>query len=350
MMPDDKSKRGQDRSRERGRLPGRVAGRARLQPTPPSMTSASKLSAVDKAALLLTSLALAGVLLETAAFWRRIGRARRFAAAGRRFERRLSAQRATVLILGDSTGVGVGATRPEESIAGLLAADYPEAHIVNVAVSGTSVAGAIAQVRTCLESGLHFDLALLHVGGNDVVVDTPLHQLTDDCDTLLRELGRLSDRTVWLGPPDLGLAPLFPRPYAWVDGVALPRRVAGVLGCSRSSQRRLRRLFRTSARGVFQEATSQALRDRRLPSEQRQLQVRLYHCAEDARAPIAARLNQHHASPQRFNVKLEFTIGEVLSGASSEERDRETCLREPLNFRPCERWRPQLSPAWEMRR
>ena len=180
------------------------------------MTSASKLRAVDKAALLLTSLALVGVLLETAAFWRRIGRARRFAAAGRRFERRLSAQRATVLILGDSTGVGVGATRPEESIAGLLAADYPEAHIVNLAESGTTVAGAIAQVRTCLESGLHFDLALLHVGGNDVVAATPLHQLTDDCESLLRELGGLSDRTVWLGPPDLGLAPLFPRPYAWV--------------------------------------------------------------------------------------------------------------------------------------
>ena len=180
------------------------------------MTSPPKRSAVDKAALLLTSLALAGVLFETAAFWRGIGRARRFAAAGRRFERRLSAQSATVLILGDSTGVGVGATRPEESIAGLLAADYPEAHIVNVAVSGTRVAGATAQARTCLESGLHFDLALLHVGGNDVVADTPLDQLTDDCDTLLQELGRLSGRTVWLGPPDLGLAPLFPRPYAWV--------------------------------------------------------------------------------------------------------------------------------------
>ena len=180
------------------------------------MASPPKLSAVEKAALLLTSLALAGVLLETAAFWRGVGRARRFAAAGRRFERRLSAQHATVLILGDSTGVGVGATLPEESVAGLLAADYPDADIVNVAVSGTRVAGAISQVRMCLEAGLRFDLALLHVGGNDVVADTPLHQLTADCDTLLQELGRLAVRTAWLGPPDLGLAPLFPRPYAWV--------------------------------------------------------------------------------------------------------------------------------------
>ena len=179
------------------------------------MASASKLSTVEKGALLL-ALALAGVLVETVTFWRGIGRARRFAAAGRRFERRLSAQHATVLILGDSTGVGVGATLPEESIAGLLAADYPNADITNVAVSGTRVADAIAQVRQCLEAGLRFDLALLHVGGIDVIVDTPLRQLSDDCDTLLEELGRLAVRTVWLGPPDLGLAPLFPRPYAWV--------------------------------------------------------------------------------------------------------------------------------------
>jgi len=180
------------------------------------MPFASKSSNSEKAAVLLVSLALAGVALEMAAFWRGIGRARRFAKAGRRFERRLSAQSATVLILGDSTGVGVGAARPDESVAGLLAADYPDADIVNVAVSGTGVSGAIRQARTCLEAGMRFDLALLHVGGNDVVADTPLHQLADDCDTLLRELGTLAARTAWLGPPDLGLAPLFPRPYAWL--------------------------------------------------------------------------------------------------------------------------------------
>lgn len=180
------------------------------------MALPTKPRAVGKAAWLLTSLALAGVLFEIAAFWRGVGRARRFAAAGRRFERRLSAQHARVLILGDSTGVGVGATLPEESVAGLFAADYPDADIINVAVSGTRVAGAVAQVRTCLEAGLRFELALLHVGGNDVVVDTPLDRLSDDCDTLLEELGRLAVRTAWLGPPDLGLAPLFPRPYAWL--------------------------------------------------------------------------------------------------------------------------------------
>ena len=184
--------------------------------TPRARAASPKLSHVVTAALLLSSFALVGVLLELAVFLRGVDRARRFAKAGQRFERRLSAKGATVLILGDSTGVGVGATLPEESIAGLLAADYPDADIVNVAVSGTRVAGAIAQVRTCLDAGLRFDLALLHVGGNDVVLDTPLDQLAADCDSLLQGLAKLAVRTVWLGPPDLGLAPLFPRPYAWV--------------------------------------------------------------------------------------------------------------------------------------
>lgn len=165
---------------------------------------------------MLTSLAVAGVMLQAAAFWHGIRRAYRLSAAGHRFERRLSAQHARVLILGDSTGVGVGAAQPEESIAGLLAADYPYADIVNVAASGARVAGAIVQVDECLAAGLRFDLALLHVGGNDVVADTPLPRLADDCDALLRRLARAASRTVWLAPPDLGLAPLFPRPYAWV--------------------------------------------------------------------------------------------------------------------------------------
>ena len=176
------------------------------------------LSTAEKATLLVATAAVAGAVIEIAAFWRRIGRARRFAQAGRRFERRLSTQAARVLVLGDSTGVGVGAAQPEESIAGLLAVDYPDADIVNIAVSGTRVAGAIAQARLCAAAGIRFDLALLHVGANDVVVDTPLDRLAADCDTLLQALGQIALRTVWLGPPDLGIAPLFPRPYAWVMG------------------------------------------------------------------------------------------------------------------------------------
>jgi len=210
------------------------------------MASPPKLSNVEKTALVI-SLALAGVFLEIAMFWLGIGRARRFANAGRRFERRLSARRATILVLGDSTGVGVGATRPEESLAGLFAADYPDADIINVAVSGTRVADAITQARRCFEAGLSFDLALLHVGGIDVIADTPLPRLADNCDILMRELGQLAVRTLGWGPRTSGSRRCFrgPMPGSWRLAPAPSRRSSRPLPSATTSSSSTSRRSRT---------------------------------------------------------------------------------------------------------
>lgn len=121
-----------------------------------------------------------------------------------------------VLVLGDSTGVGIGANCPEESVAGLLATEFPDADIVNVSRSGARVADALAQARECNQSALHFDVALLHIGGNDVLRATPRQKLAEDCRLLMTELSALADQTVWLGPVDIGVVPLFPPPFSWL--------------------------------------------------------------------------------------------------------------------------------------
>jgi lysophospholipase L1-like esterase len=169
-----------------------------------------------KAGLIVPLVLLSSAALEVALFWRDVQRARSLAARGRRFERRLAAKGTTILILGDSTGVGVGAALPEESIAGLLAADFPDADIVNVSESGARVSDTVEQASGCIAAGLHFDVAVLHVGGNDVVRATPTDKLAEGCEQLMLGLARLAHRTVWLGPPNLGIAPLFPPPYSWV--------------------------------------------------------------------------------------------------------------------------------------
>jgi lysophospholipase L1-like esterase len=171
---------------------------------------------VRKPAVLVPLLLASTALVQLALFWRGVQRARSLAAQGRRYERRLASKGLAVLILGDSTGVGVGASMPEESIAGLLAADYPEADVVNISESGARIAEAIDQAKQCNAAAMHFDLAILHVGGNDIVRATPADQLAEGCEELLAELARLAHRTVWLGPPNLGIAPLFPAPYSWV--------------------------------------------------------------------------------------------------------------------------------------
>ena len=171
---------------------------------------------IRKPGIAVPLLLLAGALLEMALFWRGILRVHMLAASGRRFERRSTTQGRSILVLGDSTGVGVGANLPEESIAGLLATDFPDADIVNVSESGARVSHTFEQARRCLDLGLRFDLAVLHVGGNDIVGARLNDRLAADCDALLIELARVAHRTVWLGPPNLGWAPLFPLGYSWV--------------------------------------------------------------------------------------------------------------------------------------
>jgi len=162
------------------------------------------------------AIAVAGALAHTALLWRGVERARTFAARGRRYQRRIDTPVLRIVILGDSTGVGIGAQRPEDSIAGLLAAEFPQADIVNVSQSGARVAHVASQAGRCARLGWHFDLALLHVGGNDVLRATPIPHLVVASGALMEQMPRLADRTIWLGHLNIGLAPLFPPPYSWL--------------------------------------------------------------------------------------------------------------------------------------
>ena len=174
------------------------------------------LGQVSKSLRWLPLLVAAGGMLQVFLLRRGIARAQALSAGGQRFERRMTQEGLRILVLGDSTGVGIGADRPEESIAGLLADEFPDADIVNVSRSGARMADVVAQARLCSSSGLHFDVAFLHVGGNDILRSTPAQKLADDCEQLMAEMPRLSARTVWLGPPNLGIAPLFPWPFSWL--------------------------------------------------------------------------------------------------------------------------------------
>lgn len=133
----------------------------------------------------------------------------------RAFERATRAPRARVLVLGDSTGVGVGADQPEFSLAGLIAADFSNVDIVNACRSGAKVADVLELVRTDPWERRRFDLILVHAGGNDVLYGTPLHNLARDADAVLQIVATLGRRVVWLGPPNLGTLPLFLSPVSW---------------------------------------------------------------------------------------------------------------------------------------
>lgn len=118
-----------------------------------------------------------------------------------------------VLVVGDSTGVGTGAARPEESIAGRLAARFPDVGVVNRAANGARTLDVIMQLAG--EGPGRYDLVLVHVGGNDVLRRTPVRALAPQVDALMVAARRLSPNVIVTTIPNLGLVPMFFRPLSW---------------------------------------------------------------------------------------------------------------------------------------
>lgn len=135
------------------------------------------------------------------------------------FRRPLARARAQVLVLGDSTGVGLGADTPGDTVAGLLAAHWPDVAVHNLSCIGHRLADvqALADELTCdlAARQVRMDLVLLHVGGNDVLRARDVDALQHQAQALLRTLRAVAPDVVWLGPADVGVAPLFRWPWRW---------------------------------------------------------------------------------------------------------------------------------------
>lgn len=142
---------------------------------------------------------------------------RRMAQLSKRFETRPPRPHAHVLLLGDSTGVGVG-TQPGACLSGLLAAAFPLVHIVNACNNGARVGDTLAQLRAHARAGQRFDLALVLAGGNDVLKLTSPRTLVVHTQALIHELCPMARQVVWLGSADIGTLPALKPPLNWAFG------------------------------------------------------------------------------------------------------------------------------------
>ncbi len=128
--------------------------------------------------------------------------------ATKKYERTTSsAQR--ILLAGDSVIFGVGATKPETSIAGLFGRDFPEASITNIGVSGAEVDGLVTQLQSV--HGQHFSIVVIIIGANDVVHLAKLKQSLTNLDQALTLATQLADQVVLMPEGNMGNAPIFPR-------------------------------------------------------------------------------------------------------------------------------------------
>jgi len=117
-----------------------------------------------------------------------------------------------LLIVGDSTGVGTGASSPETSLAGLLAQTFPRLQIDNRAQDGATFADVRAQLEAVNE---RYDLVLVQAGGNDVIRLRSQNAMRADIDRVT-ELARARAEHVLLMPAgNVGNAPFFFAPVSW---------------------------------------------------------------------------------------------------------------------------------------
>jgi lysophospholipase L1-like esterase len=125
----------------------------------------------------------------------------------------------SLLVLGDSTAVGLGTSDPKYSVAGRLS-DWLNASVENHAKSGAIADDMVAQLSLAQKD--QYDLILIQVGANDVIRFHSASAANIQLDTLLQKLTQKSNRIVLLTAGKIGEAPFFPKPFGflWNNGAA----------------------------------------------------------------------------------------------------------------------------------
>ncbi len=115
----------------------------------------------------------------------------------------------TILVLGDSTGAGVGAATPEESVAGRLSMYVGATHVENYAVSGAETHNLPEQIAKAKLP--RYDLILIQIGGNDILWLRRPKKSAEELKMALQKLPE-ADQVIVLTAGNVGGATIFPPP------------------------------------------------------------------------------------------------------------------------------------------
>lgn len=124
---------------------------------------------------------------------------------------------ASLLIVGDSTAVGTGASSPATSVAGLISRAHPSLRIVNRAEDGARFDDVVTQLETgFLDASERFDAVLVLAGGNDVIRLTREQPLSRAISRVAEIANTLADVVVLVPSGNVGSAPFFFAPWSWL--------------------------------------------------------------------------------------------------------------------------------------
>ena len=121
--------------------------------------------------------------------------------------------RRRLLVVGDSTAVGTGASSSAASLVGLLARELPELHIENRGRIGATFASTAEQLE---QRTRRFDVVLVLAGANDVIRLHDLGAVARDVDRVLQRACEIADMVIVMPPGNLGNSPFFFAPLSWL--------------------------------------------------------------------------------------------------------------------------------------
>lgn len=144
--------------------------------------------------ILVLSVAFGAIGTSGCAAWK-LAQSSDLARAATPFEQSPQNPALSLLVVGDSTAVGVGATSSSRSVAGLVGAQNPLVQIENRARTGAKFRDIAEQLQGCRR----VDLLLIQGGGNDVIRLTGERRLRVDIEQSL-DLARACADKVFVMP------------------------------------------------------------------------------------------------------------------------------------------------------
>ncbi|MBX9607725.1 MAG: GDSL family lipase [Gammaproteobacteria bacterium] len=225
------------------------------------MSSSVRLSARK---LLLWGAVAAPLLLALGCTVGRMRESAEMARASEPLQRPLRDPAARLLIVGDSTAVGTGASSPQASLAGLLARAYPGLHIENRGRDGAT----FAELAQQLDGDAPFDMVLIQAGGNDVIRLRDLDRTAVEIDHVIRRARERAEFVVVMPAGNVGNAPFFFAPVSWVMTARARRLHAQVRASALRHGAVYVNLFKEKQNDPFAQHSELNARDGLHPSDQ----------------------------------------------------------------------------------
>jgi lysophospholipase L1-like esterase len=125
-----------------------------------------------------------------------------------KFEKKLENPEMRILIIGDSTAYGIGASSPINSLAGLYSQRFPEAEIVNMGLNGKKTIDLLNDLQSIQDQ--RFDLMQIDIGGNDIIRFRPYEETQTTIKQVLTLASQMADNVIFVSTGNLGTVKLFP--------------------------------------------------------------------------------------------------------------------------------------------